>query len=159
MATGRGEAGSALIDSADFVMFTGSVATGKKQKPDEVARTGFEAMMKGEGDVVTGWDNKLRAAIAWARSASASETSADRPPARLTIALWVAASFPAGPVGPWGPGVRSALLVLRERSPMRMVRLRMSPLRTALLRSSLVPTALFRSCACPTLLRESVTAA
>ena len=30
VATGRGEAGSALIDSADFVMFTGSVATGRK---------------------------------------------------------------------------------------------------------------------------------
>jgi len=35
----------------------------KKQPADEVARSGFEAMMKGEGDVVTGWSNKLRAAI------------------------------------------------------------------------------------------------
>ncbi|MDX6582404.1 MAG: hypothetical protein QOI10_1588 [Solirubrobacterales bacterium] len=30
VATGRGETGSALIDEVDFVMFTGSVATGKK---------------------------------------------------------------------------------------------------------------------------------
>ena len=30
VATGRGEAGAALIDTADFVMFTGSVATGRK---------------------------------------------------------------------------------------------------------------------------------
>lgn len=30
VATGRGEAGSALVDEADFVMFTGSTATGKK---------------------------------------------------------------------------------------------------------------------------------
>jgi hypothetical protein len=30
VATGRGESGAALIDSADFVMFTGSVATGRK---------------------------------------------------------------------------------------------------------------------------------
>ena len=30
VATGRGETGAALIDEVDFVMFTGSVATGKK---------------------------------------------------------------------------------------------------------------------------------
>jgi acyl-CoA reductase-like NAD-dependent aldehyde dehydrogenase len=30
VATGRGEAGAALIDTVDFVMFTGSVATGRK---------------------------------------------------------------------------------------------------------------------------------
>ncbi len=30
VATGRGEAGAALVDEVDFVMFTGSVATGKK---------------------------------------------------------------------------------------------------------------------------------
>ena len=30
VATGRGETGAALVDEADFVMFTGSVATGKK---------------------------------------------------------------------------------------------------------------------------------
>ncbi len=29
-----------------------------------VARTGFKAMMNGDGDVVTGWHNKLQAAIA-----------------------------------------------------------------------------------------------
>jgi len=39
------------------------VGTEKKQPPDEVARAGFEAMLKGEGEVVTGWSNKLRAAI------------------------------------------------------------------------------------------------
>jgi short-subunit dehydrogenase len=36
----------------------------KKQSADEVARAGFDAMMRGDGDVVTGWSNKLRAAIA-----------------------------------------------------------------------------------------------
>ncbi len=40
------------------------VGTSKKQPADEVARLGFEAMLKGDGDVVTGWQNKLRAAIA-----------------------------------------------------------------------------------------------
>jgi len=40
------------------------VGSSKKQPADQVARAGFEAMMKGEGDVVTGWQNKLRAAIA-----------------------------------------------------------------------------------------------
>ncbi|MDG2520652.1 SDR family NAD(P)-dependent oxidoreductase [Caulobacter segnis] len=36
----------------------------KKDDPAEVAKTGFEAMMKGEGDVVIGWKNKLQAAMA-----------------------------------------------------------------------------------------------
>jgi short-subunit dehydrogenase len=45
-------------------MLDTKVGSGKKQAPDEVARAGFEAMMKGEGDVVTGWSNKLKAAIA-----------------------------------------------------------------------------------------------
>jgi short-subunit dehydrogenase len=44
-------------------MLDTKVGTGKKQPPDEVARSGFEAMMKGEGEVVTGWNNKLKAAI------------------------------------------------------------------------------------------------
>jgi short-subunit dehydrogenase len=45
-------------------MLDTKVATGKKQAADEVAREGFDAMMRGEGDVVTGWQNKLRAAMA-----------------------------------------------------------------------------------------------
>src|SRR4051812_46561427 len=44
-------------------MLDTKVGTQKKQPADEVARAGFKAMMKGEGDVVTGWTNKLRAAI------------------------------------------------------------------------------------------------
>lgn len=36
----------------------------KKDDPADVARQGFEAMMRGEAEVVTGWQNKLRAAIA-----------------------------------------------------------------------------------------------
>jgi len=36
----------------------------KKDDPGTVAKQGFEAMMKGEGEVITGWHNKLRAAIA-----------------------------------------------------------------------------------------------
>jgi uncharacterized protein len=40
------------------------VGTQKKQPADEVAKVGFEAMLKGEGDVVAGWQNKLRAAMA-----------------------------------------------------------------------------------------------
>jgi uncharacterized protein len=39
---------------------------GQQKKDDAavVAQTGFDAMMKGEGDVVTGWHNKLQSAIA-----------------------------------------------------------------------------------------------
>lgn len=36
----------------------------KKDDPRMVARAGFEAMMRGKGAVVTGWQNKLRAAMA-----------------------------------------------------------------------------------------------
>jgi short-subunit dehydrogenase len=39
------------------------VGTQKKQPADEVAKIGYEAMMRGEGDVVAGWKNKLQAAI------------------------------------------------------------------------------------------------
>jgi short-subunit dehydrogenase len=39
------------------------VGTEKKMSAAEVAEAGFAAMLKGEGDVVTGWTNKLRAAI------------------------------------------------------------------------------------------------
>lgn len=44
-------------------MMDTKLATQKKQGADEVAGLGFHAMMNGEGDVVTGWNNKLRAAI------------------------------------------------------------------------------------------------
>jgi uncharacterized protein len=44
-------------------MLDTKVGAGKKQPADEVAKIGFEAMMKGEADVVAGWNNKLRAAI------------------------------------------------------------------------------------------------
>ena len=40
------------------------VGQGKKDDPADVARTGFEAMMKGEGDVVHGLKNKVQAAVA-----------------------------------------------------------------------------------------------
>jgi short-subunit dehydrogenase len=35
-----------------------------KDDPADVARAGFEAMMQGEGDVVTGWGNKLQTTVA-----------------------------------------------------------------------------------------------
>ncbi len=45
-------------------MLDTKVGTAKKDDPADVAKTGFEAMMNGEGDVVSGWQNKLQAAIA-----------------------------------------------------------------------------------------------
>jgi short-subunit dehydrogenase len=45
-------------------MMDTKVGTAKKDDPADVAKTGFEAMMTGEGDVVTGWHNKLQSAIA-----------------------------------------------------------------------------------------------
>jgi uncharacterized protein len=45
-------------------MLDTKVGQGKKDDAADVAKTGFKAMMKGEGDVVTGWHNKLQSAIA-----------------------------------------------------------------------------------------------
>lgn len=44
-------------------MLDTSVGQGKKDDPAMVAKTGYEAMKKGEGDVVAGWKNKLQAAM------------------------------------------------------------------------------------------------
>jgi short-subunit dehydrogenase len=40
------------------------VGTQEKMPASEVAKQGFEAMQRGQADVVTGWNNKLQAAIA-----------------------------------------------------------------------------------------------
>jgi short-subunit dehydrogenase len=40
------------------------VGQGKKDDPPEVARVGFDAMMRGDGDAVSGWKNRLQSAIA-----------------------------------------------------------------------------------------------
>jgi uncharacterized protein len=45
-------------------MLNTKVGQAKKDDPVDVARQGFDAMMKGKGDVVTGWLNKLQSAIA-----------------------------------------------------------------------------------------------
>lgn len=45
-------------------MMDTKIGQSKKQDAAEVARSGFAAMMKGEGDVVTGWKNKLQSTIA-----------------------------------------------------------------------------------------------
>jgi short-subunit dehydrogenase len=41
-----------------------NVGQSSKDNPTDVAETGFKAMMNGDGDVVTGWHNKLQSAIA-----------------------------------------------------------------------------------------------
>jgi short-subunit dehydrogenase len=45
-------------------MLDTEVGQGTKDDPADVARTGFDAMMRGDGDVVSGWKNKLQTAIA-----------------------------------------------------------------------------------------------
>jgi short-subunit dehydrogenase len=45
-------------------MMDTKIGTSKKDDPADVARQGFQAMMRGDGDVVTGWQNKLQTAIA-----------------------------------------------------------------------------------------------
>jgi short-subunit dehydrogenase len=54
-------------DTAFFAragMLDTKVGQQKKDDPADVARAGFEAMMKGDGDVVSGWKNKLQTAVA-----------------------------------------------------------------------------------------------
>jgi hypothetical protein len=36
----------------------------KKDDPADVARAGYSAMLKGEGDVVSGWKNKVQTSLA-----------------------------------------------------------------------------------------------
>jgi uncharacterized protein len=45
-------------------MMDTAVGTSKKDHPADVAKTGFDAMMRGDGDVVTGWKNKFGSAVA-----------------------------------------------------------------------------------------------
>jgi len=52
-----------------------AVGQQEKEDPSDVAKAGFGAMMKGEGDVVTGWKNKLQTTMA---NVTPSETLAER---------------------------------------------------------------------------------
>ena len=45
-------------------MLDTKVGQQKKDDPADVAKIGFDAMMNGDGDVVSGWQNKLQSAIA-----------------------------------------------------------------------------------------------
>jgi short-subunit dehydrogenase len=45
-------------------MLDTKVGQDKKDDPAIVARTGYDAMLRGDGDVVSGWKNKLQTAIA-----------------------------------------------------------------------------------------------
>jgi uncharacterized protein len=51
-----------FFDRAD--MDDTAVARGSLDDPADVAEKGFAAMMRGDGDVVTGWKNKLQSAVA-----------------------------------------------------------------------------------------------
>ena len=45
-------------------MLDTQVGQSEKDDPADVARVGYDAMMRGDGDVVSGWKNKLQSAIA-----------------------------------------------------------------------------------------------
>jgi len=59
---------TAFFERAD--MMDTAVGQSSKADPADVAKTGFEAMLKGEGDVVAGWKNKLQTAAASVTPAS-----------------------------------------------------------------------------------------
>jgi short-subunit dehydrogenase len=56
-------------------MMDTKVGQSKKDDPADVAKTGFEAMMRGDGDVVSGWMNKLQTAIASVTPPASSPSS------------------------------------------------------------------------------------
>ena len=45
-------------------MLDTKVGTDEKDDPADVARVGYDAMMRGDGDIVAGWKNKLQTAVA-----------------------------------------------------------------------------------------------
>jgi short-subunit dehydrogenase len=45
-------------------MMDTKVGTEEKDDPAEVAKVGFDAMMNGDGDVVSGWKNKVQSSLA-----------------------------------------------------------------------------------------------
>jgi short-subunit dehydrogenase len=45
-------------------MLDTKVGTDAKDDPADVARVGYDAMVRGDGDVVAGWKNKLQTAVA-----------------------------------------------------------------------------------------------
>jgi len=45
-------------------MLDTKVGQSEKDDPADVARIGFDAMMRGDGDVVSGWKNKLQSTMA-----------------------------------------------------------------------------------------------
>jgi short-subunit dehydrogenase len=51
-----------FFERADMV--DTKIGQAKKDDPADVAKVGFEAMIKGEGDVVSGWKNKLLSTVA-----------------------------------------------------------------------------------------------
>src|SRR5919199_1455248 len=53
---------TAFFERAD--MLDTKVGQAEKDDPADVAKAGFDAMMQGEGDIVTGWRNKLQTAMA-----------------------------------------------------------------------------------------------
>ena len=57
-----GTTATAFFERGD--MLDTKVGQAEKDDPAEVAKTGFDAMMQGKGDVVSGWQNKLQTTIA-----------------------------------------------------------------------------------------------
>ncbi len=57
-----GATGNRLLRAGRHAGYEGRQA--EKDDPADVARVGFDAMMRGDGDVVSGWKNKLQSAIA-----------------------------------------------------------------------------------------------
>jgi len=51
-----------FLERAD--MLDTKVGTDEKDDPVDVARVGYDAMVRGDGDVVAGWKNTLQTAVA-----------------------------------------------------------------------------------------------
>ena len=53
---------TAFFERAD--MMDTRVGTDEKDDPADVARIGYDAMIRGDGDIVAGWQNKVQTALA-----------------------------------------------------------------------------------------------
>ena len=59
-------------------MLDTKVGTQKKDDPRDVAQTGFDAMMAGKGDVVSGWHNKLQSVL-WSIRTTTTKPTGEPP--------------------------------------------------------------------------------
>ncbi|MDB5596397.1 MAG: oxidoreductase [Hyphomicrobiales bacterium] len=107
-------------------MLDTKVGQGQKDDPASVARTGFDAMMRGDGDIVAGWKNKLQTSIAAVTpSGMLAEQHRNIAEPQGTTGREHRTGRPSGRhiwsvVVPAGLAVAAGLAMMRQRPPSRL---------------------------------------